>query len=174
VKSTEVYAALRTELAPAMKAMGFKREKSMLSWSRHAGGSFTVVWCQVSQDGWDDYSGSEFTVEIQRSVRSEPGTPSSYRRRIGKSLSPSALEEVRRFQNVVVGGLSRPPPTHPAFHISPELTSWYRAKFLPVAQAYTASDDVWLRYALPSHVEHWGKFIALHATELVCLAENEA
>ena len=54
MKSPEVYAVLRKELGPLLKSLGFKREKALLSWSRQHGGQHTVLWCQVSRDGWDD------------------------------------------------------------------------------------------------------------------------
>ena len=159
MKSPEVYAAIRDGLGPLLKSVGFKREKAFLSWSSHRDGRYTVLWCQVSRDGWDDYAGSKFVVEFQRSESSEVGAPSSARVRLGKFLTDEQRVEFRRIQGQVVGDLSRPPSTHPMLHVSPEVTRWYLEKFEPLEAAYDPSEDLWLRYAKPEHVQMWADFL---------------
>ena len=159
MKSPEVYAVLREELGPALKSLGFKREKALLSWSRQHGGKFTVLWCQVSRDGWDDYAGSKFVVEFQRSENPEAGAPSTARARLVKLLTDDQRGEAWRLQSRVIADLSRPPRTHPTLHISADVTRWYLEKFEPLRAAFSPSDDLWLRYAKPEHVRMWAEFL---------------
>jgi len=174
VKSTDVYAILRKELAPHFNAMGFKRGRALLSWARERSGLFTVFWCQVSQDGWDEFAGSKFTVELQRSEQGEPGKPSALRSRMARLLSPQGREDIRRIQNAVIANLRQPPSTHPALHVSPQVTAWYRSRFVPESVPYTSQTDIWLRYASPVHVAKWARFLATHAAILVQAIEREA
>ena len=159
MKSPEVYAALREELVPLLKSLGFKREKALLSWSRQHGGQYTVLWCQVSRDGWDRYAGSQFVVEFQRSDSPEAGAPSTTRARLVKLLTDDLRAEAWRLQSGVIADLSRPPRSHPTLNISPEVTRWYLEKFEPLRGQYSPSDDLWLRYAKPEHVHMWAEFL---------------
>ena len=159
MKSPEVYAALRDRLGPLIKSQGFKREKAFLSWSRQHEGQHTVLWCQVSRDGWDDYAGSQFVMEFQRSESPEPGAPSSTRARLAKFLTDAQRAEVWRLQSRVIADLNRPPKTHPTLNIAPEVTRWYLEKFEPLRGQYSPSDDLWLRYAKPEHVHMWAEFL---------------
>ncbi len=159
MKSLEVYAALREELVPPLKSLGFKREKTLLSWSRQQGGQYTVLWCQVSRDGWDDYAGSKFVVEFQRSESAEAGAPSKARARLVKLLTDDQRAEAWRLQSRVIGDLSSPPRTHPTLNVSSEVTRWYLEKFEPLRRQYSPSDDLWLRYAKPEHVRMWAEFL---------------
>jgi hypothetical protein len=145
MKSTEVYSLLRHQLAGELKSLGFRREKSFLSWSRHKDNLYTVLWCQVSQDGWDEYAGSKFTVEFQRSAESVVGSRYIQRKRIGKLLS--------------VASLRKPPKNHPVLSVSPELTKSYLAKFEQDLDPYARTQDIWFRYARPEHVDAWAAFL---------------
>ena len=145
VKSPEVYAAIRDGLGPSLKSLGFRREKAFLSWSREREGQQTVLWCQVSRDGWDDYAGSKFVVEFQRSNSPEVGAPSSARARLAKFLTDDQRAEAGRIQSQVIASLSPPPHTHPALHVSPDATRWYLEKFEPLPRVYGPGDDLWLR-----------------------------
>ncbi|MES2072010.1 MAG: hypothetical protein V4488_16760 [Pseudomonadota bacterium] len=160
MKSTEVYSSLKHEMGSVLETLGFKRGRSFLSWHREYDGQFTVLWCQVSRDGWDSYAGSKFTVEFQRSTEPEPGAPAIRRKRIGKLLSNDQREEVRRIQNEILSSLRRPPKDNAIFNVSPEVTKYYLAQFNNIDSPYTASDDVWLRYAAPEHVQTWGTLLA--------------
>jgi hypothetical protein len=159
MKSTEVYRLLRQQLAGELKSLGFKREKSFLSWSRHKDNLYTVLWCQVSRDGWDDYAGSKFTVEFQRSAESVVGSRSNQRKRIGKLLSDRQREEVRSTQNRVIASLRKPPKNHPFLAVSPELTKSYLAKFAQDLDPHPPTQDIWFRYARPEHVDAWATFL---------------
>jgi hypothetical protein len=159
MKSTEVYAAIRDGLGPSLKSLGFKREKAFLSWSRQQAGQYTVLWCQVSRDGWDDSAGSKFVVEFQRSESPEAGAPSSARFRLAKLLSDEQRAEIWRLQSQVIASLARPLRTHSMLHVSPEVTRWYLEKFEPLRGAYSSGEDLWLRYAQPEHVQMWADFL---------------
>jgi hypothetical protein len=162
MKSPEVYSQLKSVLAPWFKSAGFKRAKGTLGWCHPHGDSHIVIWCQVSQSGWDEYTGSQFTVEFQRSPGPEIGAggPHTRRERFGFFLSPEEREEVRSIQNEVIAGLQRRPASHPSLHVSQEVTDWYLAKFKPVSEPFTERHDIWLRYASPNHVSRWAHFIA--------------
>jgi len=172
MKSTEVYSLLRSELAPWFKSEGFKRTKELLGWSRPSGGAYTVVWCQVSRDGWDPFAGSRFVVEFQRSADSHLGSFHATRERLGKLLSQEEREEVRRIQNSVIAELRPAPATHPWLQISPEVTAWYLKEFKPVSEPYSERDDIWFRYASPEHVSNWAKFILEKLPKCVDFVES--
>lgn len=167
MKSTEVYAILRNRIAGELKSLGFKREKAFLSWSRHYGDLYSVLWCQVSQDGWDEYAGSRFTVEFQRSAESVVGSVTKRRERIGKLLSRIQREEIRRMQNDVIANLRRPPKDHPFLAVSPDANKWYLAKFKQDDTPYPENHDIWFRYARVADVEGWAAFLAKVIPECV-------
>ncbi|WP_172205396.1 hypothetical protein [Niveibacterium sp. COAC-50] len=159
MKSTEVYALLKSELGPWFKAAGFKRADTFLSWSRPHGNLHITAWCQVSRDGWDEYSGSKFVVEFQLAPDPIVGASATRRQRLARLLTPEQREAARRIENEVIASLKRPPKTHPSLHVSPEVTRWYLAKFDTVSAPYPEGHDIWLRYAKPEHVSGWAQFI---------------
>src|SRR5580658_9432206 len=128
MKSPEVYLLLKSELAPWFKSGGFERAKGFLGWSRPHGDAHTVVWCQVSQSGWDRYAGSEFVVEFQRSLGPVIGGLNARRGRFGSFLSPKEREEVRSIQNTVIAALHFPPTSHPILHVAQQVTDLYLKK----------------------------------------------
>ena len=142
MKSTEVYGALRVHLAPVFQAAGFKRAKAMLSWARPQGDRHLVVWCQVSRDGWDNYAGSQFTVEFQLSDEAIVGARSIRRQRLPRMLDDSGREESRTIQNGVIASLPHPPANHPALHISEATRASYLKKFRKIDPPHSASDDI--------------------------------
>jgi len=172
MKSTEVYSQLRDELGPWFKSMEFKRAKGFLSWTRQKDDLQTVVWCQISQSGWEAYSGSQFTVELQRSVEPVVGASNGPRKRLAAFLSQLEREEVRGIQNAVVAGLTKPPASHPFLHMSPAVSSHYLQRFKRIAAPYPEGHDIWFRYATPAHVANWAKFILRKLPQ--CLAQIEA
>jgi hypothetical protein len=160
MKSTEVYRVLKLGLSPVLKSLGFKREKAFLSWARKRDDKYTVLWCQVSRDGWDEHLGSQFTVEFQRSVASAVGSRSRRRERIAELLSDTQREEVRSTQNRVIASLRHPPAHYFKLSVSPEVTQWYLAKFEQDKAPYPLNHDIWLRYAKAEHVEEWSTLLA--------------
>jgi hypothetical protein len=172
MKSTEVYGVLKQELAPMLTPAGFKRGRSFLSWSRASEDGNTVIWCQVSRDGWDSFAGSQFVVEFQRSAEPDAGARSSRRQRIAELLSDVDLIQAWITQNRIIAELRRPPPNHPKLQVSPEVSAWYLKKFEPVTEPFRNEDDIWFRYASPDHVKIWGRFLAERLP--VCLEEFES
>ena len=159
MKSPEVYSVLRATLGPWFKVAGFKRAKGFLSWSRPSNGAHIVVWCQISQDGWDAFAGSKFVVEFQRSAGAVVGELSSRRQRLAAFLSSPEREEVRSIQNAVIAKLPSVPKNHPALGVSLEVAQWYRDKFVSITEPYPEGHDVWFRYFYPADVERWAQFI---------------
>jgi len=159
VKSTDVYAQLRAALGPWFKSEGFVRAKGLLSWCRRRGDRYTVVWCQISQDGWEPYAGSKFIVQFQRSLEPIVGFYPSPSRRLASLLTAEEREEVRAIQNSIIAELRQPPPNHPAFQISENVTAWYREQFRLVEKPYSDRHDVWFRYSSNEHVDRWSQFI---------------
>ena len=172
MKSTEVYSLLKSELAALFKSAGFKRTKGLLGWSRTYGDAHTVVWCQVSQDGWDAYAGSKFTVELQRSPEPLIGGWNARRQRFAGFLSKEEREEVRAIQNSVIAGLPRPPANHPVLHISEEVAEWYLKQFKAVSGPYLEGHDIWFRCASPEQVIRWARFIHDKIPDWINVAEG--
>src|ERR1035437_6130046 len=159
MESPEVYSQLKSELTPWFKAAGFKRAKGLLGWSRPHSDAHIVVWCQISQDGWDPYAGSKFVMEFQRSSELIIGNHHARRQRIASFLTPATREEVRRIQNATIASLHCAPESHPALHVSQQVTDWYLEKFKLVSEPYAEKQDIWFRYASPEHVSWWSRFI---------------
>ncbi len=159
MKSTEVYAQLKSELGPWFKSAGFKRAKGLLSWSRPQGEMHIVIWCQISQDGFDKYAGSGFVVECQRSSEPLIGMNQSRRERLGKFLSAQERIDAWHIQNNIISSLNPPPQNFHALRISPKISAWYLAKFDPVILPYAENEDIWFRHHTPEDVFTWAKFI---------------
>ena len=159
MNSRDVYAALRAHLAPTFKAAGFKRANAMLSWARPQRARQLVVWCQVSQAGWDDYVGSKFVVEFQVSDEPVVGAKSIFRRRFGKMLDAEEREEVRGLQNQVIASLRSPPSNHPMLRAPEKVRTWYLDQFKRIDRPYSDQDDIWFRYAKDEHIATWADLI---------------
>jgi hypothetical protein len=172
MKSTEVYSQLRAELGPWFKSMEFRRAKGFLSWVRSQGTLQTVIWCQISQSGWEAYSGSQFTVEFQRSREPVVGASGGPRKRLAGFLSQLEREEARSIQNTIIASLPSPPANHPFLNMPHAISSHYLQQFKPVAAPYAEGHDIWFRYAAPAHVTAWAKFILRKLPQ--CLAQIEA
>jgi hypothetical protein len=172
MKSTEAYRVLRTHLAPIFQDAGFKRAKALLSWMRPQRGRYLVVWCQVSQSGWDDCAGSQFTVEFQLSDEAIVGAKSVRRGRFPKMLDDSGREEIRTIQNGVIASLQRPPANHPLLHAGETIPAYYLKDFQRIDQPYSERDDIWLRYGCEEHLVTWARLIINHLPS--CLKQAEA
>jgi hypothetical protein len=159
MKSPEVYRTLRIALAPEFKAAGFNRAKGLLSWAHRRGERYLVVWCQVSQSGWDSYAGSKFTVELQLSSEPVVGARAVHRQRLATMLNGIEREELRSIQNGIIDSLEQPPASYPLLHISAAVRIHYLKLFERIEEPYGERDDVWLRYKNRQHVAEWAQFI---------------
>lgn len=174
MKSPEVYSQLKSELSAWFKSTEFQRIKGLLGWSRPHGAAHVVVWFQVSQDGWDPYTGSKFIVELQRSIEPIVGSKSTHRQRLASFLSQEGREQLRSIQNKVIATLQRPPRDYPKLHISPEVTDWYLNQFKLITEPYPERHDIWFRYASPDHITQWIHFITSQLPACVSAAEGWA
>jgi hypothetical protein len=172
MKSTEAYRVLRTHLAPVFQGAGFKRAKGLMSWIRPHSERYLVVWCQVSQSGWDDYAGSKFTVEFQLSDEAVLGAKSVHRRRFPTMLDDNGRDEMRTIQNRVIASLRRPPANHPLLHAGETIGAYYLKSFQRIDQPYSERDDIWLRYGCEEHLVTWARLIINHLPS--CLKQAEA
>lgn len=172
MKSPEVYRLLRSELGSWFKGAGFVRAKGLLSWCRSRGDAYTVVFFQVSQEGWDPYAGSKFVVNFQRSAEPVPGMMPSRDERLAGLLGEDSREELRGLQNTVIKSLALPPDTYFALSGSESAARWYRNKFAPDDVPYSTRHDVWLRYASPDHVRAWSRFILAQLPACVATTES--
>jgi hypothetical protein len=164
---------LKSEVAPWFRSEGFKRVKGFLGWFRPQGEAYTVIWFQVSRDGWDKYAGSKFVLEFQRS--SEPvigaGDKDARRERIASFLSPEEREEIRSIQNAIIASLQYPPKSHPILHVAQEVTEIYLKEFKAVSESYPEQSDIWFRYASPEHIARWAHFILGKLPKCIAVAE---
>jgi hypothetical protein len=171
MKSSEVYAALKVQLAPVLQGFGFERAWAMLSWSRPQKEDYLVVWFQVSQDGWDSYAGSKFTLEFQLSKDPVVGASSIRRQRFPRFLDANGREEARSLQNEVITSLLHPPPYHPLLRGSDSTRVHYLDKFRIMEQPFREQDDIWLRYGAKEHVSNRGIVVARKLPD--CLSQVE-
>jgi hypothetical protein len=159
MKSTQVYAIIREIIGPWAKSAGFKRGTGgMLSYVRSADDLFHTFWFQCSQDGWDDHTGSKFTLEFQESTMPEVGSAGT-RVRFFRLLTLDDREQVRSTQNSVISRLSKPPRGHWAHGLEGDTKKWYFSKFELVREPYRETDDVWLRYGQDSDVRQWAELL---------------
>jgi hypothetical protein len=126
-----------------------------------------MLFFQCSQDGWDDFAGSKFALELAFAEQSEfarfgwseprPGI-GRLRLRVGSLLTEAELEAVRSLQNQVIDRLPRPPSFHWILQ-DPRLRSWYLEQFEPVASPFPRNQDLWLRYHGEEDVRGWSGFV---------------
>jgi hypothetical protein len=160
VDSRRVYTIAREVVGQLAKDLGFKRGKSMLSWTRPQGSQHLTFWFQVSQFGWARYTGSNFTVEFQLWTRPEVG-PSLQRARLPELLHDAEREELRQQQNLVIGRLVRPPRSYIEWlgSGSVDIESLLARQFDLVDKPYEKGTDIWFRYASEDDVRAWCEWI---------------
>jgi hypothetical protein len=160
VDSRRVYAIAREVVGQLAKDLGFRRGKSMLSWTRPQGAQHLTFWFQVSQFGWDSYAGSRFTVEFQLWTRPEVGA-SLQRARLPELLNDADWDELRQRQNLVISRLVRPPRSYieSMRSASADIESLLSRQFEQADKAYEKGTDIWFRYASEDDVREWCTFI---------------
>ena len=160
VDSRRVYTIAREVVGQLAKDLGFKRGKSMLSWTRPQGSQHLTFWFQVSQFGWARYTGSKFTIEFQLWTRPEVG-PSLQRARLPELLDDAEREELRQRQNLVIDRLVRPPRSYIEWlgSGSVDIESLLSRQFDLVDKPYGKGTDIWFRYASEDDVRAWCELI---------------
>lgn len=160
MKSTEVYQQIKIVFASWCKANEFKRTQGgMLGWYKPYGDRFVTFWFQCSQDGWNEFAGSKFTVEFQVGSDPRPGTPAVVCQRLGFLLDPDQLESLKHVQNEVISKLKKPGSDYFMLQMEQRVRDWYLSKFdlLPVAPL--SKGDHWLRYHDPGDIQRWAAFV---------------
>jgi hypothetical protein len=161
MKSSEVYRLVREVFNPWAKEAGFKRGRGgMLTYARPDSDrtTFETFWFQCSQEGWDPFAGSKFTLEFQKATDPGPGHGTD-RARFNRLLSASEREHVRSLQNVVIRKLRRSPHDHWAYSAADDLRRWYLARSDEDRDPSRESDDLWLRYGDEADVQAWAQFL---------------
>jgi len=160
MKSTEVYKEINKIIFPNLKSNGFKKTKSgMLGFYKQLKEFYLVIWFQCSQDGFDQFAGSKFIVEIQISKTNEIGTASIIRERIPFFLKENDFENIVRVENEIKDKLQKPPNTYFIFSLPKNVQNWYKKKFEKTTTIYNKSSDIWFEYFDQTDIEKWIKLI---------------
>jgi hypothetical protein len=162
IRSREVYREIREILAPWCKTHGFKRVRSgLLGWYKPVRDEWCLFWFQCSEWGWNDLTGSEFTVEFLLSAAPVIG-PAVKHKRLLQLMDDAPLEQARQIQNRVIASLRLPPKDHPMFRISPQITKWYLSMFQPITPQTMNPNQLWFRYYTVEDIRRWATFILAH------------
>ncbi len=160
MKSTEVYNLICKTIYPILKLKGFRKTKSgMLGFYILLKEHYLVIWFQCSQDGFDIYAGSKFTIEIQISESNEIGAESVFARRIPHFLNKIDFDNIEELQNKIKDKLVKPPKTHFIFDMEVNTQKWYLSKFEKVRYNEFNSNDIWFSYFSKEDIEKWTELI---------------
>jgi hypothetical protein len=141
-----------------MGATQFANSIGVLGWYKAVGDEWFLFWFQCSDWGWNDLTGSEFTVEFQRSAAPVIGTGAT-RKRLLQLMDDAQLEQVRQIQNRVIASLRPLPKNHPVLRISPQVAEWTLSMFQPVPPQAMNPNQFWFRYYTVEDVRRWAAFI---------------
>lgn len=164
VMSKDVHAALRRALGPVAKPLGYRRAPgtSGCSFTSENGGLWQTFWVQVDKWGWEQWTGSAFTVEFQWDATPERGSWGDARTRWTALCSDSDLQVARDVNSATARSALPLPRLRRAdkglldFAFEQErLDSLSRAD-----EAWWPGLDVWCRYRDPQHVDAWASFFA--------------
>jgi len=160
MKSTEVYKEINGIIFPNLKSNGFKKTKSgMLGYYKQLKENYLVFWFQCSRDGFDEFAGSKFIVEIQISNSNEIGTASIVRQRIPFFLTDKDFKEIAKTENQIKEKLQKPPKTYFIFSLAEDIQNWYKKKFEKTNNSYDKSSDIWFVYYDKTDIEKWLEII---------------
>jgi len=172
VSCKDLYAALRTELAPLLEGLGFTRVKEpRLGWARSTNAGRVAVFFQCDKWGWDESWGARFTVEFERS---DPQAQAGGRAdRIGYLLEGfPALDELRRCNNAVI---ERLPGTREGKLVATRLPDG--ADFVAVGERVDPEPaiygcDLWLVYHSMEDVRQWAAYFKRNLVHFISLFEE--
>lgn len=155
MRSTEVYKEINSLVFPPLKSNGLKKTKSgMLGFYKKLKSQYLIIWFQCSRDGFDQYAGSKFIVEIQIGNSREIGD-SLDRLRIPYFLTQDELDNIKRTENEIKSKLRKPPKSHHIFARSEDVQKWYIKKFENDNVVYNNSSDIWFIYFDNSDIKKW-------------------
>lgn len=160
MKSTAVYKEISKIIFPNLKSNGFKKTKSgMLGYYKQLKEHYLVFWFQCSRDGFDEFAGSKFIVEIQISNSNEIGTDTIVRHRIPFFLTERDFTEIARTENQIKDKLQKPPKTYFIFNLAEDIQNRYKKKFEKANNSYDKSSDIWFLYFDKTDIKKWIEII---------------
>jgi hypothetical protein len=160
MKSTEVYKEISKFIFPNLQSKGFKKNKSgMLGFYKQLKELYLVIWFQCSRDGFDQFAGSKFIIEIQISETNEIGTASVVRHRIPFFLTDKDFDNITKIENEIKDKLQKPPKTYFIFNLADDIQNWYKKKFEKTTNKYNNESDIWFVYSDHADIEKWTKLI---------------
>lgn len=162
MKSSDVYRILRDRFSDEMKRLGwFRGRGGVPNWFIPFGDEYALCWFQAgTRPGWNDYWGSEFTMEFQVAEYAEWGYGGvDRRRRFGELLGQKDLDEIRTRQNEIIRSLVRPPTDYKFLSGVPSEDEWLWERFEVISEPYSSEHDIWLRYHSSEDVDRWGAFL---------------
>jgi hypothetical protein len=170
VSSKDLYKALRTPLAPEMKAAGFSTIKEgRLGWRRGS----TSLFFQCDKWGWTEDWGSSFTLEFHLDSVDEPTPKKARFERLGYLLEGfPELDDLRLRKNEII---SRLPGTIGNRIVTRDYEG---AEIVVIGEKVNPEPliygkDIWLNYHTPSDAHDWGEYFLSNLLRFVSIFEND-
>lgn len=158
VTSKHFYQELRSVLAPAMKADGFKRIRGeRLGWFKPSGSEYVFLWFQCNKWGWDARWGSTFTLEFQIAPNAgDAMTFAGRRERIGHLLEGyEELDELRRVDNAIIERLPGTQEDQAVTVVDDAGKVCALESFVVDPEPAVYGRDIWLNYYSSEDVRAW-------------------
>jgi hypothetical protein len=175
MKSTDVYKIINLIIKDELKISGYKKTKSgMLGFYKKIEYVYIVFWFQCSQNGFDPYSGSKFTIEFQVSESNDIGTKPIKRNRIARFFNEKELKEIIDIENKIRKNLPKPPKDYPILLMEKKIVKWYKENFEKIKSPYSNSIDIWFKYHKETDVENWAKYLLNVIKRIINQLEDEA
>jgi hypothetical protein len=161
IPARDVYAQLRSALAPDLRSAGYKRlKKSQLGWFLPAGNNFVsfLVYCHPL--GWLPNIGSSFKIVFQTSGEPEMTSSPLGNTRFISLLTPVEALYVLQINNDVAREVvERSRLKNMSLGISVPDSA-------PRTRPYAHSEDVALDYLTMDHVDTWAHFLKLRIVRM--------
>ncbi len=160
MKSTEVYKEISKIIFPNLQSKGFKKTKSgMVGFYKQLKELYLVIWFQCSRDGFDQFAGSKFIVEIQISETNEIGSASVVRQRIPFFLTDKDFDNITKIENEIKDKLQKPQKSYFIFSLLDGIQNWYKKKFEKTTTKYNNESDIWFVYYDKADIKKWTRLI---------------
>lgn len=159
MKSTELYKIINSQIGVEVRKLSYKKTKSgMLGFYKKIGENYIVFWFQCSQDGFDKYAGSKFTVEFRIGYSNQIGHSGIGGGRVAKYLSTKDLDEILIIQNGIISNLIEPSNNYLRI-LGDNVENWYLQKFNKLSEALSNTSDIWFRCKTEEDVLKWTEFL---------------